>query len=62
MAVSCAASLYSPDLGIEPMVLEPGLNIVTFTPERTGVLRYSCGMGMYWGSITVVEDPAVSGR
>ncbi|EYR62075.1 hypothetical protein N866_12110 [Actinotalea ferrariae CF5-4] len=60
VAVSCAASLYSPDLGIEPMVLEPGLNVLTFTPSQTGTLRYSCGMGMYWGSITVIDDPATA--
>ncbi|WP_024288342.1 sulfite exporter TauE/SafE family protein [Cellulomonas sp. KRMCY2] len=58
VAVSCAASLYAPDLGIEPTVLERGLNVLSFTPTETGTLRYSCGMGMYWGSITVIEEPA----
>ncbi|WP_188079186.1 sulfite exporter TauE/SafE family protein [Actinotalea subterranea] len=60
VAVSCAASLYSADLGIEPMVLEPGLNVLTFTPTQTGTLRYSCGMGMYWGAITVIEEPTAA--
>ena len=59
VAVSCAASLYAPDLGIEPMVLEPGTNVLTFTPSEVGTLRYSCAMGMYWGSITVVEEPDI---
>ncbi|WP_372595379.1 sulfite exporter TauE/SafE family protein [Actinotalea sp.] len=56
-AISCAASIYAPELGIEPVVLDPGLNVLTFTPTRTGDLRYSCGMGMYWGSVTVIDEP-----
>lgn len=56
VSLSCAASLYAPDLGIEPMVLEPGLNVLEFTPAEAGTLRYSCGMGMYEGSITVIEE------
>jgi len=56
-AVSCAASIYAPELGIEPVVLDAGLNVLSFTPTTTGTLRYSCGMGMYWGSVTVIEEP-----
>lgn len=56
-AISCAASIYAPDLGIEPVVLDPGVNVLSFTPTQTGTLRYSCGMGMYWGSITVIDPP-----
>lgn len=54
VAVSCAASLYAPDLGIEPMVLEPGTTVIELVLEEPGTYRYSCGMGMYWGSITAV--------
>ena len=57
VAVSCASSLFAPDLGIEPMLLQSGLNVLSFTPTATGTLRYSCGMGMYWGSITVIDEP-----
>ena len=28
------------------------------TLDAPGTYRYSCGMGMYWGSITVVEAAA----
>lgn len=56
-ALTCAATIYAPDLGIEA-TLEPGLNVFTFTPREPGTLRYSCFMGMYHGSITVIEEPA----
>jgi sulfite exporter TauE/SafE/copper chaperone CopZ/plastocyanin len=55
-ALSCAAALYAPALGIDA-ALQAGLNVFTFTPESVGTIRYSCAMGMYWGSITVIEDP-----
>ncbi len=61
-ALSCAASLYAPDLGIAPVVLSPGLNVLSFTPTRTGTLSYSCGMGMYWGSVTVIDEPPGAAR
>lgn len=54
VALSCAASIYAPDLGIEPMVLEPGTTVIDLTFAEPGTYRYSCGMGMYWGSITAV--------
>ncbi|HWS58626.1 MAG TPA: sulfite exporter TauE/SafE family protein [Actinotalea sp.] len=58
VAVSCAASITAPDLGIEQVLLAPGVNVLTFTPTTTGTLHYSCAMGMYGGTITVVEEPA----
>ncbi|WP_225753553.1 sulfite exporter TauE/SafE family protein [Actinotalea sp. Marseille-Q4924] len=58
VAVSCAASLWAPDLGIEPQVLRPGVNVVELVLDEPGTYAYSCGMGMYWGAITVVEAEA----
>lgn len=55
--LTCAATIQSADLGID-VALEPGQNVFTFMPEEPGVLRYSCFMGMYWGTITVIEEPA----
>jgi len=55
--LTCAATIQSADLDMD-VVLQPGRNVFTFTPEEPGVLRYSCFMGMYWGSITVIEEPA----
>ena len=55
-ALTCAAALYAPTLGVDAP-LNAGVNVFTFTPESVGTIRYSCAMGMYWGSITVIEDP-----
>lgn len=55
VAVSCAASLWAPDLGIEPQVLRPGLNVLELQLDEPGTYSYSCGMGMHWGAITVVD-------
>ena len=55
-ALTCAAALYAPALGIDA-ALQAGVNVFTFTPQTVGTIRYSCAMGMYWGSIEVIEDP-----
>lgn len=51
---SCAASLIMPSYKISKN-LEPGENIIEFTPTKTGRIPFSCSMGMYRGSFTVVE-------
>lgn len=35
--------------------LEPGENIIEFTPSEVGKVRFSCSMGMYSGIFNVVE-------
>ncbi len=57
--LTCAATIQSADIGID-VVLKPGMNVVTFTPDEPGVLRYSCFMGMYTGLISVIEEPAAA--
>jgi sulfite exporter TauE/SafE len=57
VAVSCATSLNASDLGIAPANLQAGLNVFSFTPTGTGTIQYSCGMGMYRGSITIIKEP-----
>ena len=54
---TCAASLIIPsfDFGTQ---LRIGPNKLRFEALQPGVIRYSCAMGMYSGSITVVEPPA----
>ena len=47
------------DFGIE-YSFKTGENVVEFTPEKTGKIRYSCWMGMIRGTINVTEE-AVSG-
>jgi len=55
-ALSCAASLYAPDLGIDYMGLEPGVTTLTFTLDP-GTYAYTCAMGMFTGTITAVAEP-----
>jgi plastocyanin domain-containing protein len=52
---SCAASIYSKKLGIQQN-LDPGENIIEFTPKEVGKIPFSCSMGMYTGSFNVVEN------
>lgn len=52
---SCASALIVPSLKIQKQ-LEPGENIVEFTPAKTGTIPFSCSMGMYTGSFTVIAQ------
>ncbi len=49
---TCAASLVIPEYGIKRQ-LEPGENIIDFTPTESGRLPFSCSMGMFRGTLTV---------
>lgn len=51
---TCASSLVVQKLGIRKS-LQLGENIIEFTPSETGTIRFSCSMGMYTGSFTVVD-------
>lgn len=51
---SCASALIIPSLKIQKQ-LEPGENIIEFTPSKTGNIPFSCSMGMYTGSFTVID-------
>lgn len=49
----CQSILQLPALGLTKYV-QPGLNVVEFTPQRAGQLPFHCAMGMYTGSFTVL--------
>lgn len=49
---TCASSLVIPEFGIKRQ-LQPGENIIEFTPMRSGRLPFSCSMGMFRGSLEV---------
>lgn len=51
---SCAVALVAPKVGVKK-ILEPGENVVTFTPKAVGTIPFSCSMGMYRGVINVIE-------
>jgi uncharacterized protein len=55
---SCAASLVVPGLGMTVRRLHKGANTIDLPPLNAGVINYSCAMGMYGGSITIVNRPA----
>lgn len=56
---SCAASLVVPLLNIS-VRLHEGSNTIELPALSPGVVRYSCAMGMFFGSITIVDRPAGS--
>ncbi len=51
---SCAGGVSVPSLGILRNFTE-GENLIEFTPERTGEIRFTCTMGMYPGRFIVVD-------
>jgi sulfite exporter TauE/SafE len=51
---SCARSFLIPSLGISKILPQDGNTEIEFTPKKTGILSYSCGMGMYTGSFNVI--------
>ena len=46
---SCARSFIIPSLGISKILPQDGNTVIEFTPNKSGILTYSCGMGMYTG-------------
>ncbi|NMA37962.1 MAG: heavy metal transporter [Papillibacter sp.] len=51
----CNRTVVIPKYNIE-MTFKPGDNIIKFTPDESGNIRYSCWMGMIKGQIRVVDD------
>ena len=51
---SCASVFTIPSLNITKVLPPVGTSDVTFTPTKTGLLSFACGMGMYTGTINVV--------
>lgn len=52
---SCSSSIISPKLGIRKF-LQPGENIIDFTPKETGTIQFSCAMGMYTGYFNIIPN------
>lgn len=50
----CNYKIMSRDLGLE-YTFHTGENIITFTPEKAGTIRYNCWMGMIYGNIFVTD-------
>ncbi len=56
---SCSGGISVPSLSIMKY-LKPGANVIEFTPERTGTIRFTCTMGMFPGTFTVIDPPSPS--
>lgn len=52
---TCASSIVSSPLNIRTS-LKLGENVFEFTPSETGVIKFSCSMGMYRGAFNVVNS------
>ena len=50
----CNAMMVIPDYGIQ-YAFNYGDNVIEFTPEKAGLVSYSCWMGMVYGSINVID-------
>lgn len=50
----CVNSIIVPGMGIGQR-LSKGSNVIEFTPTETGILDFSCGMGMVRGQFNVVD-------
>ena len=51
--VGCGATVVFPGLGIRQTLGATGKTVVSFTPKKAGVVRFTCGMNMYKGELTV---------
>jgi plastocyanin domain-containing protein len=54
----CNNPLTIPEYGIRKQLV-PGDNLIEFTPDRDGVITYTCWMGMISSSIRIVPDLTV---
>lgn len=52
---ACNNEIVIPDLSITKKLVA-GENVIEFTPDKSGILEYSCWMGMINSTIAVVED------
>ncbi len=53
--LSCARAFTIPDLNLFKMLPTTGSTTIEFTPQKTGILTYTCSMGMYSGYFNVIE-------
>ena len=50
----CGRAVNIPELGIQK-IINPGDNVIEFTPTKAGDFLMTCSMGMMRGSIKVIE-------
>lgn len=52
---SCARSFIIPSMNVNILLPVSGTETIEFTPSETGMLNFSCGMGMYTGAFEVIN-------
>lgn len=52
----CQGSIQSPQAGIALTYLREGDNVLEFIPKETGIINFSCSMGMFSGQFKVIES------
>jgi hypothetical protein len=52
----CTHRITVPSLNLE-FDVQPGENVIEFTPPQSGIVPWSCWMGMISGTFLVHEDP-----
>jgi len=57
--IPCNNEIIANAYGID-VKLRQGLNVIEFTPDKTGTIPFSCGMGMLRGSFIVTETGTAS--
>lgn len=53
-AYSCASAFRIPSMGISRNLAATDTQTITFTPTKTGKIKFNCSMGMYRGVIEVI--------
>ena len=53
--LGCIRAFTIPSLNVSEILPETGSKVIEFTPTKKGYLSYSCSMGMYGGSFTIVD-------
>jgi uncharacterized protein len=51
----CSRAFTIPDFNLFKLLPQTGTEAVEFTPEKIGLLTYTCSMGMYSGSFNVIK-------
>jgi sulfite exporter TauE/SafE/copper chaperone CopZ len=55
-ATGCTSSIVVPSLDIAESLSPSQETVIRFTPEKTGTIPFTCGMGMASGQFVVVDD------
>lgn len=57
----CSERFVFPKFGIDQALKPNGTTVIEFTPTDTGQFTFTCGMGMYQGSLTVTAAGTAAG-